>query len=1144
MKNAYFSTLNGKMIALALMFFAFFGFASAPFRLNVSSLFSPKIAHADVWWNASWLKRVKINFTNSSRGALTNFPVQVVLNSARITYGDFLAGGNDVRFVDADGSTVLNYEIEKWNTSATSSMWVKIPQIDSGSNTDYIYMYYGNSGATATATTTGVWDSNYVSVLHMNASTTAAAPNELDSTVNAKHATSSGLTATTTTILGDGLDLNGTSQLVYFGSSTLPIPISAGTVEMWFNPDTFATDTNGRYLVTRDKSGNNDGEWRLFLDDTQSSKLVFRIECGTAGTSAFNVISSSAPATTSGWFYTAAVWNASGGSNNMNLYVNGNATGTPASPTCGMNVQAEQTEIGRNNGKAPLGGYFDGQIDEFRISNTARSSDWQNASYASGLDTLNTYGSVEPQGDITAPVISSIVATPGTTTASVTWSTNEAASSSVSYGLTTSYGTVASSSATSTHSVSLSGLSPSTQYHYRVLAMDPTGNISTSTDATFTTSAAPDTTAPNISSVASSTTFTTATITWSTNEAASSTLNYGLTTGYGTASTSVGTTSHSIVITGLATSTAYHFQIVATDSSSNASTSQDYTFTTATPTAPGQPTGLTAYPYETRAYLRWTASSGTVTDYKIEYKLSTDSSWSTFSHAVSTATTTMVTSLTNNLAYNFRVTGINSGTEGTVSSQATTTPATLMAFVSPTITNGVSTSSSSITGYASTTLSSALTPSTFSFRLETSGGTFVAAAATTTRYGDYSLAHMTQIQAKTADAAFTTTDLSGQVYVPTTDTLFTVHNGKDIITEVTRAGAFVRVITCSGCGDIEDITLVSSVASSSVGGFDHTFMISTEDGYDGVTLDPNSFSSLQIFPVVIHSTGAATVNRSRYYSTGIAAALRNDGLEGVAYNSNTDTYFTSVEGQATQSTEPKIYEVTLQSGHSATSTRICVTSGGVSAPNFRNYLTEDNTAAYGNTTYADISGLDYVPSIDRLYAISHKGDEVIEIDVSNRASCTVLNELEIGMRADSGSNHDFEMPEGIAWDSTGDYMYISAESNYWSYWRTNAYAVRNTFSGLADGTYNIYASVTDSFGNTSTSTARSFTVNTDVTPPTISATASSTTSTTATITWTTNEAATSTVDYGLTASYGTASSSSVATTTHSYTLTGLTPSTA
>lgn len=92
--------------------------------------------------------------------------------------------------------------------------------------------------------------------------------------------------------------------------------------------------------------------------------------------------------------------------------------------------------------------------------------------------------------DTTTPAISSIsVGSVTTSGAVITWSTDEVASSSASYGLTTSYGTVSTSTETENHSVSLTGLASGTTYHYRILAVDVAGNLATSSDGTFTTSA-------------------------------------------------------------------------------------------------------------------------------------------------------------------------------------------------------------------------------------------------------------------------------------------------------------------------------------------------------------------------------------------------------------------------------------------------------------------------------------------------------------------------------------------------------------------------------------------------------------------------------------------------------------------------------
>jgi hypothetical protein len=97
----------------------------------------------------------------------------------------------------------------------------------------------------------------------------------------------------------------------------------------------------------------------------------------------------------------------------------------------------------------------------------------------------------EDETDTTAPVISAINASVGSASATITWTTDESSTSVMNYGLTTGYGTTSNSATQVTsHSISLSGLTAATTYHYRVSSTDAHSNASTSTDRTFTTGAA------------------------------------------------------------------------------------------------------------------------------------------------------------------------------------------------------------------------------------------------------------------------------------------------------------------------------------------------------------------------------------------------------------------------------------------------------------------------------------------------------------------------------------------------------------------------------------------------------------------------------------------------------------------------------
>jgi len=188
------------------------------------------------------------------------------------------------------------------------------------------------------------------------------------------------------------------------------------------------------------------------------------------------------------------------------------------------------------------------------------------------------------------PTISGVNAGSITSTgATITWTTNVPTSSQVNYGTTAAYGlkSALSSSLVTSHTVTLTGLSPSTLYHYQAVSVDGSNNQVSSTDYTFTTTATPP--LPLISGVSTgSITATGATITWTTNVPTSSQVNYGTTAAYGqkSALSSSLVTSHSVTLTGLSASTLYHYQAVSVDESNNQVSSTDYTFTTAAPPLP------------------------------------------------------------------------------------------------------------------------------------------------------------------------------------------------------------------------------------------------------------------------------------------------------------------------------------------------------------------------------------------------------------------------------------------------------------------------------------------------------------------------------------------------------------------------------
>lgn len=282
--------------------------------------------------------------------------------------------------------------------------------------------------------------------------------------------------------------------------------------------------------------------------------------------------------------------------------------------------------------------------------------------------------------DTTAPAITLTGTTPAQTSATVAWTTDEAADSQAEYGTTSSYtaSTTLDSSLVTSHSVSVTGLTASTTYHYRVLSTDASGNLAASTDQTFTTTAAADTTAPTITAIASSTSTTGATITWTTNENADSRVDYGSNSSYGTASTSATLgTSHSITLSGLTSSTVYHFRIQSTDASSNVATSSDLTFTTSTgadTTGPVISSVASSSVSALSATITWSTNENS--DSTVQFGTTTAYGTASTSAALSTSHSIVLTGLTGNTVYHFSVssTDASSNVSSTTDYSFTTLP--------------------------------------------------------------------------------------------------------------------------------------------------------------------------------------------------------------------------------------------------------------------------------------------------------------------------------------------------------------------------------------------------------------------------------------------------------------------------------------
>lgn len=295
----------------------------------------------------------------------------------------------------------------------------------------------------------------------------------------------------------------------------------------------------------------------------------------------------------------------------------------------------------------------------------------------------------------------------GTTQTNLSLTTNENATCRYSTTAGTAYSAMTNFSTTGAlnHSTNVSGLTNGSSYNYYVRCQDfaspPNANT---TDFLISFSVASgggggDTTPPIISNIAvSSITSSSAVISWTTNESATSRVNYGLTSSYSsqTVLDSNLTTNHSQTISGLTANTLYHFQALSSDATGNSAASSDSTFTTLSAPivdsqAPIIPGNLTANPISSSQIdLSWTASTDNVgvAGYRI-YRCT----GSACSPTVQIATTTTAASYLNinlnpSTPYTYAVSAYDAA--GNVSSQSAVSTATTLSLntTPPELSNG------------------------------------------------------------------------------------------------------------------------------------------------------------------------------------------------------------------------------------------------------------------------------------------------------------------------------------------------------------------------------------------------------------------------------------------------------------------------
>ena len=345
-------------------------------------------------WLIGWEKRVKITIdSNDINNSITDFPVLVHLSTSSGENSDDVSfifdevGSNSkkIAVTTADG-TECYVEIEDWDSVIEQAwLWVKVPSLSNTSDRD-LYLYYDSThddnivhvGEPNSTPAENVWDSYFTLVTHMvddpdNYHTRDSTLNDNDGTKEWPNAPSQadgkiGNAQDFNTIISDFVNC--------VTDSTLNI-LDTLTIEAWINPDQLSV-TRQNSIVDRGMS-----YWFLVLVNQRLSFL--RYNRGSFGLVLTDEI------IPTGTYTHVAVGFDSYDPLEVKLYINGELS-KEGSLDGLIDSSSSALLIGD---RGPNVHYFDGVIDEVRISNTIRSSAWIKASYESQRDNLLSFGSEE-----------------------------------------------------------------------------------------------------------------------------------------------------------------------------------------------------------------------------------------------------------------------------------------------------------------------------------------------------------------------------------------------------------------------------------------------------------------------------------------------------------------------------------------------------------------------------------------------------------------------------------------------------------------------------------------------------------------------------------------------------------------------------
>ena len=350
---------------------------AAWFNVTVGGAATCTPSTGGAWFNAAWDKRKSICINESQIVAShLNFPVLINITDTNLTTLA-QADGDDILF--ANDTVQFAHEIEYFNaTDGRLVAWVNIPNLTGGFN---FSMYYNNSAASNQQNRPGTWNNDFVAVYHFSETDLDGGAGDIkDSTKYGHNGTAVALRPENQVQgrIGGAFDFNQTGAINL--SSFVPVSgAGARTISYWIKPN--ASSVAGD--VAKWGSGDID-EWHLRNANPHSPRIFATDTQCNSEPSGGNIVPS-------GQVWAHIAW---AGSNNLNTYTFHKNGSLIFSCTTNAAVDTQGTGL-------YIAGDYAMILDELKISNVTRSTQWTKTEYANQVN--GTYFTVFG-GEEIAPV--------------------------------------------------------------------------------------------------------------------------------------------------------------------------------------------------------------------------------------------------------------------------------------------------------------------------------------------------------------------------------------------------------------------------------------------------------------------------------------------------------------------------------------------------------------------------------------------------------------------------------------------------------------------------------------------------------------------------------------------------------------------